>query len=212
MSELDIPLFDGLKIDLRRVHRQHDPETGLISRIDGFLSAAGEGTPADIARQFLRENYRRLAGRRSVLREVEVEDVSQSPGGYHVRLQQTRQGVPVHNATVSVHLTRDKRVHAAQSHLRPKAAQLDVRAMARDGIDEDEAIAIALHYLAARQDSSVDCHAEPVILADEELLLAWKVTVSNPNTAQDWVLMIDAGSGDVLEAYDQSLSQEPGDA
>jgi Zn-dependent metalloprotease len=206
MSELDIPLFKSLKIDLRRVHRQHDPDTGLVSRIDGFLSAAGEGSPADVARQFLRENYRRLAGRRSLLREVEVEDVSQSPGGYHVRLQQTHQGVPVHNATVSVHLTRDKRVHAAQSRLRPKAAQLDVQAMAEDGIDEGEAKDIALDYLSARQDPTVRLKAEPVILAEEELLLAWKVLLSAGDPAQDWVFMIDSKSGEVLAADDLSQS------
>jgi Zn-dependent metalloprotease len=206
MSELGIPLFNSLKIDLRRVHRQHDPDTGLVSRIDGFLSAAGEGSPADVARQFLRENYRRLAGRRSLLREVEVEDVSQSPAGYHVRLQQTRQGVPVHNATVSVHLTRDKRVHAAQSRLRPKAAQLDVQAMAADGIDEGEAKDIALDYLSARQDPTVPLEAEPVVLADEELLLAWKVSLSTRDPAQDWVFMIDSKSGEVLAADERSQS------
>jgi bacillolysin len=206
MTELDIPLFEGLKIDLRRVRRERDPDTGLVSRIDGFLSAAGEGDPADVARQFLRENYRRLAGRRSVLREIEVEDVLQSPAGYHVRLQQTRHGVPVHNATVSVHLTRDKRVHAAQSRLKPKAAQLDVQAMAADGIDEGEATDIALDYLSVRQGPTVDVHAEPVVLADEELLLAWKVSLSTQDTSQDWVFMIDAKSGEILTAHDRTLS------
>jgi Zn-dependent metalloprotease len=205
MSELSIPLFEGLKIDLRRVRRQHDPETGLVSSIDGFVAGSGEGEPADVAREFLDENYRRLAGRRGVLREVHVEDVSQSPAGYHVRLQQTRHGVPVHNATVSVHLTRDKRVHAATSRLKPKAAYLDVQAMAKDGIDEREAKEIALAYLARAEDAIVGWHAESVLLADDEPRLAWKVSVSTRGSAQDWIFMIDAQSGDLLEAHDLSL-------
>jgi Zn-dependent metalloprotease len=206
MTELDIPLFKGLKIDLRRVRRQHDPDTGLISSIDGFLSAVGEGKPEEIARQFLRENYRRLAGRRSLLREVQVDDVSQSPAGYHVRLQQMRQGVPVHNATVSVHLTRDKRVHAAQSRLKPKAAQLDIQAMAKDGIDENEATHIALEHIAAREDSTATSRAESVVLADKEPQLAWKVSLSTSGASGDWIILVDAQSGEILDAHDISLS------
>lgn len=197
--------FEGLKIDGRRVKRKRNLDTGLVSDVDGFLSAPAKGSPEEVARRFVDANYRLLAKRRSVVREMEVERTSQSLAGYHVTLHQTRQGVPIEDAIVSVHMTPDKRVYAVRSHLQPRAAELDVQSMAEGGISAQDAIAIAVDSLNAADDLLASPRAELVIVATGEPRLVWKVLVSTDSKAQDWVVMVDAEKGVILKRHEISI-------
>jgi Zn-dependent metalloprotease len=191
--------FDGLKIDGRRVQRERDKSTGIVSNVEGFLSGAGGGSPEDVAREFLDANYRFLTGRRTVLNQLEKVQESRSPAGYHVTLQQTVKGVPVEEATISVHMTQDKRVHGVRSHLKPQAVELDVQAMAKDGIDSEEAITIAVADVGADDDLLSPPSAEHVVFAGDDPRLAWKISFSTVETVQDWIIHVDALTGDVLD-------------
>lgn len=200
MTESKDVLFGGLKIDGRRAKRQHDPDTGLVSSFEGFLSGSSEGPPDQVALDFLKANYRLLAGRRRVVDELEPEPVKQSPGGYHVTLQQKHGGVPVQDATVTVHMTHDRRVHGAHSRLKPNVIELDVQAMREDGIDEQEAIDIARAEVGSAHDDPEDpsgAKPELVVHTKKGLRLAWKVPISTAN--DDWYIFIGALTGTVLE-------------
>ncbi len=205
MTESKDVLFDSLKIDGRRVKRKHDPDTGLVSSIDGFLSAKGEGPPENVAREFVDANYRLLARRRSVVREMNVEQVAESPVGYHVTLRQTHQGVPVQDATVSIHMTKEKRVHAARGSLHPEVAELDIEAMAEGGIDSEEAITIAVAQVGAANELAAPPRVESVVVTGGEPRLAWKVSLSTSGMAQDWIVLVDVETGEILELREISL-------
>ncbi len=196
-------VFDGPKIDGRRVRCKRDK--GRIAQMSGFLSGQIEGPPDKAARDFLITNSRLFADKPEALDELEVKQVSQSPAGYHVVLQQVHQGVMVEGGQVAVHMTRDKRVHSATNNLMPEATQLDVQAMARDGIDEDEARQLAREYV--RSDGGVvqEERAEQVILPGDRPRLAWKVWLSARQPAREWMLWIDVSTGEVVRARELSV-------
>jgi Zn-dependent metalloprotease len=193
-------IFDGAKIDGRRVELEREADSGRVSAVKGFLSGPLEGAPEEAASEFLEANRRLLKSSRGVISELRVEKVTRSPAGYHVVFQQTHQGVPVEEAKVSVHLTPDKRVHAAQMSLEPDVRDLDVARLAADGIDAEEAVSIALSTAAGSAASRPE--AEQVLLVEDEPHLAWKVSFSTDKPAGERVIWVDAGTGHVLQRRD----------
>ena len=200
--ERDTVVFKGAKIDGNRVKSKRKVDTGQVA-VDGFLSGPLTGAPEKAASRFLDANPE-LFGEPEAVQELQVEQVRRSPAGYHVTFQQMHQGVPVEEAKVSVHLTRDKRVHAAQGRLVPDVADLDVHTMAENGIDSDEAIQIARSEIAPAHKDPVAGQAEQVILADKEPHLAWKVTLSTNKPAAEWAVWVDVQSGVVLQRRELS--------
>nr|MBC7245056.1 PepSY domain-containing protein [Chloroflexota bacterium] len=201
----DLVVFEGAKIDRRRVKLQSEPETGRVYGVHGFLSGPLKGAPEEAASQFLDANYRLFEPKPSAIRELQVEKVSRSPAGYHVVFQQVHQGIPVEEATVSVHLTPDKRVHAAYGRLASQVAKLDVKEMLENGIDREEAIRIALQHIGASDDLTRPARAEQVILLEREPHLAWKVQFATQKQAQEWTVWVDAVNGAVLRQREISM-------
>jgi len=191
-------VFPGAKIDGRRVRVEREPGTGQVYGVGGFLSGPLRGAPEEAAYEFLSANQRLFKSNPDLLRELQVEQVSRSPAGYHVVFQQVHEGLPVEEAKISVHMTRDKRIHSAYSRLRPKVANLDIRSMARDGIDQNEAICIALDSVKVDEALAQAARAEQVIVAEKEPTVAWKVSISTQEPALEWIVWVDALSGNVL--------------
>jgi len=193
-------VFDGAKIDGRRVELQREAESGRVSGLRGFLSGPLEGRPEEAASEFLDANRRLLKSSRRLIGELELQKVTRSPAGYHVVFQQTHQGVPVEEAKVSVHLTADKRVHAAQVRLEPAVRGLDVDQLSASGIDADEAVSIAL----STTEGSVSSQPEPqqVLLMEDQPHLAWKVSLTTERPLGERVVWVDARTGQVLQQRD----------
>jgi len=191
-------VFPGAKIDGRRVRIEREPSTGQVYGVGGFLSGPLHGAPEEAAYEFLSANQRLFQSSADILRGLQLEKVSRSPAGYHVVFQQMHEGLPVEEAKVSVHMTRDKRIHAATSRLRPQVAAVDVKTMARDGIDQHEAVCIAMDHVHADEALGEQARAEQVIIAETELTVAWKVSISTREPGQEWTVWVDALSGNVL--------------
>ena len=203
----DTVVFKGAKIDSSRVKSQRKVETGQVA-VDGFLSGPLKGAPAKAASRFLDANSELFGGEPNVMNELQVEQVQRSPAGYHVTFQQMHQGVPVEEAKVSVHMTRDKRVNAAQGRLRPDVASLDVQKMAESGIDQDEAIQIAQSSIIPIGKDPGPAQAEQVIMAEKTPHLAWKVTLSTKRPSAEWAVWVDVQSGLVLQRRELSLQND----
>ena len=191
-------VFPGAKIDGRRVKVEREPNTGQVYGVAGFLSGPLQGAPEEAAYEFLSANQRLFQSTPGILRELQVEKVSRSPAGYHVVFQQVHEGLPVEEAQVSVHMTRDKRIHAATSRLRPQVAAVDVKTMARDGIDQHEAICVAAEHLQVDEAPGERARAEQVIFAETEPTVAWKVFISTREPRQEWTVWVNALTGNVL--------------
>jgi len=198
-------VFERAKIDGRRVKLEREPETGRVYGIKGFLSGPLDGAPEEAAVEFLDANRRLFKSKVSTVRELRVDKVSRSPAGYHVTFQQVHQGVRVEEARVSVHMTPDKRVHAAYSRLNPQVSRLDVKRMAKDGIDQDEATRIAVDHVEATESLAESPRAELVILGQKEPRLAWRVQFATEELAEDWIVWVDALSGKVLRQREVSM-------
>lgn len=191
-------VFPGAKIDGRRVKVNRQAGSGQALGVTGFLSGPLQGAPEEAAYEFLKTNHRLFKSSGEILRELQVEQVSRSPAGYHVTFRQVHEGLPVEETRVSVHLTRDKRVHAAHMRLSPSVTKLDVQSMAKDGINRDEAICIAVERLKADQAKVPVIRAEQVIVTDREPTVAWRVSLSDRQSQSEWLVWVDASSGRVL--------------
>ena len=205
--ERDMVVFEGAKIDGRLVKSQRETKTGEVV-VDGFLSGPLKGAPEKAASRFVDANSELFGGEAGASRELQVEQVQRSPAGYHVTFKQMHQGVPVEEAKVSVHMTRDKRVHAAQGRLVPEVANLDVEKTAENGIDQDEAIKIAQSAVAPKRRSPLPAQAEQVILAKEAPRLAWKVTMATKKPPAEWAVWVDVQSGNVLQRRELSVERK----
>jgi Zn-dependent metalloprotease len=200
-------VFKGAKIDSSRVKSQREGKTGQVA-VGGFLSGPLRGAPEKAASRFLDANPELFGGEPKVIPELQVEQIQRSPAGYHVTFQQMHQGVPVEEAKVSVHMTRDKRVHAAQGRLRSDVASLDVQKMAENGIDRNKAIKIAQSNLTPSAKDPVPAQAEQVILGEKTPRLAWKVTLSTQNPSAEWAVWVDVQSGNVLQRRELSMQND----
>jgi len=203
--ERDMVVFKGAKIDGSQVKNQRKTKKGQVS-VDGFLSGPLKGAPEKAASKFLDANSELFGGETETRPELQVEQVQRSPAGYHVTFKQMHQGVPVEEAKLSVHMTRDKRVNAAQGRLIPEVASLDVKKMAENGIEQDEAIKIAQSAVTKRK-SPLPAQAEQVILAEETPRLTWKVTLATKRPAAEWAVWVDVQSGDVLQQRELSMEK-----
>lgn len=202
--ERDTVVFKGAKIDASQVKSQRETKSGEVA-VDGFLSGPLKGAPEKAASRFLDANAELFGGESQAKPELQVEQVQRSPAGYHITFQQTHHGVPVEEARVSVHMTRDKRVHAAQGRLVPEVAKLDVEKMAENGIDQEEAIQIAQSAIAPKRKTRLPAQAEQVILAEDAPHLTWKVTLSKTKPAAEWAVWVDVQNGAVLQQRELSV-------
>lgn len=200
-------VFRGPKVDGRRVKLERELDTGRVYGMEGFLSGPLDGKPEDAAQRFLDANRRLLKSPAGTIRELQVDKVTRSPAGYHVVLQQVHQGVPVEEGKVTVHMTSDQRVHAAYGRPIRKASRLNVERLAENGIDEEEAIGIAVAHVAAADDVAEPPQARLVIIGREDPRLSWRVQLSTEKLAQDWVIWVDSLTGEIVRQREISVER-----
>jgi len=191
-----------------KTKRKRSPPTPKPQPADGYLSGPLPGAPEQAAGSFLAANYGLVTDQRNVVDELEVKQVARSPAGYHVTFQQMHQGVAVEGATVSVHMSKDRRVQSTTGRLESAVTGIDVKEMARDGVDEKEALQIAAQAVGSPHDEAKPLQAEQVILPTPKPRLAWKVSLLTSQTTQEWAVWVDALSGQVLRRYDVSMRRE----
>ena len=91
---------------------------GTPKELWGFRTAAVRGTPAAVARRFLRDSAE-LLGIQSVRSRLRLARVVESVGAAHVIFQQGFRGRRIHRAYVTVHMDRHRRVFLAKSRAVP---------------------------------------------------------------------------------------------
>jgi Zn-dependent metalloprotease len=171
----------------------------------GFLSGPLDGAPEQAASRFLDANYSLVTQQRSELHELQLKQVARSPAGYHVTFQQVHQGLPVEGAVVSVHMTKDQRVNATTGRLSPEVAGLDLTSTPQTSMRQEEAVQIALRSLQTTGGPVTAAQVHQVILAKPDPRLAWKVSVFAMQSAREWLIWVDAKSGQVLQSREISL-------
>lgn len=196
-----------------------DPQSGLLRKLYGPLSAPSSQEPAVIARRFLQAN-RDLFLMKKDLPDLKLDSERESPGGYHVRFRQLYQGIPVYGAYVSVHMNRAGQVRSVSNGYRPslraKALPLaegqgrgeafpDRQFKAPEGasISQKASISIAWNHLKVRGELRGQSSALQVIYPTKgESLLAWQADLPARAPLGDWRVLVDAVTGEILEVRD----------
>ncbi len=111
---------------------------GRVRILYGNLSKRYAGDPRTVARHFI-EDAHTVFGMKTDMADFKTLRVAQTARHYHVRLQQTYDGVPVRGAVVLVHTNRDGQVSMVQNDYRQS-----LRVENRRRITRPAAVKIAL--------------------------------------------------------------------
>lgn len=181
---------------------------GTPKEIWGFRAPAGRGTPAAIARDFLKANAS-LLGLTGVVAGLRRRRVIQSLGASHVIFEQRHLDRRIHRAYVSVHVGRDHRAYLAKNRAVPRKL-LPARAEFR--ITKASARRRALRSLSASVRSVRILAIEPMWFpVRDRIRPAFRVRVHRESPRQEWIVYVDGATGKILSKYD-NLAQATGRA
>ncbi|EIT86681.1 neutral protease [Fictibacillus macauensis ZFHKF-1] len=132
---------------------------------------------------------------------VQQSKETDSLGMTHVRLQQTKNGVPIEGALITVHFKKDGSVASVTGYHNPK---VEVKAMkTAAAFSKDKALSIALKSVKAPDRLKYTPKTELVIYPYEgQHYTAYKVNVTfQGKEPGNWFVYVDAGSGKVIDQY-----------
>lgn len=164
----------------------------------------GTGGPRAIAREFL-SAHREILGLTGILEELGTNvRVLHGLGATHVIHQQRHDGKRVHRAYVTVHVGSGREVYLVKNRAMPKA--LLPSAGRRSPLRAAEARRLVLDWLDVRPWQEPVRHELLWYPWNEELVLAHKLRVHVPRHGkqrqQEWIVYLEAASGEVLQAID----------
>jgi len=167
--------------------------------LQGALSPARRLPADDIARDFLRGNLAMLGVEHADLAELRLarDSMTAHNGSRNVRLMQQVDGIDVWRSELSTVIDRDGRVRSmASAAIAAAHRKINLRAPLID-VERAYALAIAsagMVSVSARRNEGLVYFP----LSDQELRLAWQVTVSSQQPFAAYVTVVDAADGRVL--------------
>lgn len=181
---------------------------GTPKEIWGFRSRPGRGTPAAVARKFLKANAA-LLGIAGIISGFRLRKVIESLGARHVIFEQRHGALPVHRAYVTVHVGRDRRVYLAKNRAMPRKL-LPLRAKFR--VTLASARRRALRSVSASARSARVLRVERVWFpVKDRLRIAFRVRIHRETPREEWIVYVDGVTGRILSKYD-NLAQANGRA
>ena len=172
-----------------------------IERVQGLLSSVRpQGkTPAEKAVRFFTA-HKEMFGLQPTQDEMVVEQTRQSEGRSYVSLNQMYRGVPVYRGNYTVTLDETGALNMVSGEFFPGIDVGTTPSLSPQ--DASKRAALASKSETLRSEPEVDL----VVYPDEErYALAYKVKVLEEDPARDWLVFIDAASGEVLNIRDVSV-------
>ncbi len=184
---------------IRHFHEVPGRHYKTPKEIWGFRLPAAAGHPQAVARRTLSANASRL-GLDGLMRSLRLRRIIRSLGAWHVIFSQRHLGKYIHRAYVTVHMDSRRAVYLIKSRAVPRQLLPDVDT-ARVGVRG--ARERALRAIRRRADvvRTID-HDEVWYPVRTRLHLAYKFRFHRHSPAEDWIVYIDANTGDVLMKYD----------
>ncbi|MBU1064791.1 right-handed parallel beta-helix repeat-containing protein [bacterium] len=178
-------------------------KTGVVAARYNIKSPVYQGSPEQIAKQYLDEN-KAIFGISNVTDLKPIQTI-ESPSGKHITFLQTYQGIPVFGTETVVSINKNNRitmvVNGNTDITDLKSTNADIssekaieKAFEKVNVDESTLIALPRCDLYIYQDS-LSCAN-----------LAWKVNFGAGKPPGDWQIFIDAISGEVLKIEDISVN------
>jgi hypothetical protein len=168
----------------------------------GFREKLPRGKPLDAAREFLAANVETL-GIQDALPRLALRALIRGVGATHVILQQRHERIRVHRGFVTVHISKDNEAYLVKSRAAP-ANQLPRGARFR--LTPSKARDAALHHLESRwgqaERTKTSGRVKRWFFHKGELRPAWRVRFSMFGPREEWIVYVDADTGEVLRAWD----------
>lgn len=174
--------------------------TGLPDAIYlGKSKKAYRGSPEDAAQKFLADNAT-LFGIADI-NKLEHVKTKTHKGVRHVTFNQMVNGVPVYDAEYQVHIRSNGQVDMANGTYYP-----GLETSTSPSLSEVQATAVAESDLGLSVEVDLKTATELVIYRQkEQFKLAWKLVLFSENPLVDWMYIVDAQSGDILEKLSQTV-------
>ncbi|HET6568479.1 MAG TPA: hypothetical protein VFG50_10980 [Rhodothermales bacterium] len=182
-----------------------DGSGSRVSLLGGSPIAVGQGTPLEIARQFL-DDHRKLFDLTSGLPNLAPVKIENHLRANHVIFQQTYEGIPVEGGIFAVNMTKKGEVYYVT------ADYLDDVQVERTSpaVSQEKAIDIAKSDLGPDLELLGKPESKLVILPyGAAFRLAWKVIVPTEEPLGRWLYYLSARDGSVLGGYD-TADTDPG--
>lgn len=201
--ERDAEAFGQVSLE-RGVQRQHGLDSGVLRR--WWLRTPASPTsralvPAkQAAEDFLRQHATELGlDEVTPLDGLAMQYEKASPSGTHLRWNQTVGGVPVYRAEVVVKVNLAGQVSSLQNNLVPDLKLPVTPALAADG-----AVQVAYDLVKPTGRELMKPRAElNVVMARTGARLAWLVQMPVEEPMGDWLVFVDAQTGEVFGAEDR---------
>ena len=172
---------------------------GTPKEIWGFLADRQPGSPAAIARSFLKTNAA-LLGLHPNLEGISRRKVIESLGAHHVIFQQFHLDRRIHRAYVTVHLDRKGRVYMAKNRAVPGRLLPDAHVAK---LSLRDAIAKARRALPSPgRSATVLRHEKLWFPKGKSLVPAWQVRIKRLSPPEEWIVYVNARTGAILHKYD----------
>jgi len=215
LNDLFVPL------NRAQIH-EHTQMKGVIGSAGGFLTPPARLKPSEIALLFAQANRQWVTGPYALPASqhntaahalVLSTSVSRSPVGYHVQLQQSYQGIPIHTGSATVHMTRERSVYLYTSDLYPHLPSVEAgKAGGLSAQEALEALGVVLPW-QGRAQLRPQCSRVYLPYGDA-LRLVWCIDLSlsaktpietETDRSADWRAFVDIYGGQVLQLLDTSL-------
>ncbi|BBM71019.1 T9SS type A sorting domain-containing protein [Rhodothermus marinus] len=187
-----------------------DPTTGRWqARYRVRTPVAWQGSADATARAYLRMEAVRF-GWRQPDRTLAVDRVRTTPYAMHVRFRQTLAGLPVYGRYVQVNLNRQGRPTLVLSGYDPRLEAYAARFDPTPRLSATAALNEARRRLA--QPEAPTTTPELVVWPAEPPRLAWHFVLWPQDRPDEWAVLVDARSGELLHVRSQAVQERPAKA
>jgi len=152
-----------------------DEKTGVPAAIYNVQSKQYNGTPAQIARQYLEENSALLKMEKN-LEDLELIKVTKSPAGFHVSFRQVYQSIPVMRSDMVISINHQNRVTMVINGHKP-----DISVNTTPSISKTQALELARPSVGAQRTEDIfPPRLDLMVYEDSTYMfhLIWKTHVS----------------------------------
>jgi len=180
-------------------------EKGTPRALFNLSVATTQHSPELAARSFLDAQKQKLQ-LNTVQTNLVADDVTNVPGGSHVRFHQTFNGLPVYGSDVVVSVNTRNEITMVINN-----AQADIEAPATASFNSAKALGIAREYLkTSDRATGQEDAATLMVFADQQKVyhLAYRVTMTRETPAGDWEVFVDANDGTILQSHDLFVDYE----
>ncbi|HZY10345.1 MAG TPA: hypothetical protein VFF29_04250, partial [Bacteroidota bacterium] len=164
-----------------------------------------DGIPEQIARTYLMQNYS-LFKMQSDLSDIRTTMVQESPGGHHVRFEQTFRGIPIYRSDVVISINKKNIVTFVMNNYKPSISLTSIS----PSFTREEAIQIAHDYCKIQEPPLREEQCTLIIYAeDDKPRLTYQVIIASSNPRGSWETFIDAHSREVIHSQDIAVYDHP---